>query len=161
MGSAKPKGPHRIATLSDSEPTKRHETRGHSSWFVLCCPGLGYIASECRRWAPASTMGCLDGREVVVELRRRTLVTMCSEGASYRPRHTPSESECEALDSHFTQRMALSCRLAVLDVPHAARTRHMLRASERPNEDGACGQAARRKVAGNSLPDVYRAMHRL
>jgi hypothetical protein len=31
--SATPKGPHRIVMLSDSEPTKRHETRGHSSWF--------------------------------------------------------------------------------------------------------------------------------
>ena len=33
VGSAKPKGPRRIVTLSDSEPTERHETRGHSSWF--------------------------------------------------------------------------------------------------------------------------------
>jgi hypothetical protein len=57
--------------------------------------------------------------------------------------------------------VALGSRLAVSGVPHAARTRHMLRASERPNEDGACGQAARRKVAGNSLPDVYRAMRSL
>ena len=33
VGSAKPKGPHRIVTLSDSEPTRMHENRGHSSWF--------------------------------------------------------------------------------------------------------------------------------
>ena len=38
----------------------------------------------------------------------------------------------------------------------------MLRASERPNEEICdCGQATRRKVAGNSLPDVYRAMRSL
>ena len=106
-------------------------------------------------------MGCLDGREVVVDLRRRTLITKVHRDAFYRPRHTPLESEFEAPDSQFTQREVLSCRLAVSDAPHAARTRHKLRASERPNEDGACGQATRRKVVGNSLPDVYRAMRSL
>ena len=72
-------------------------------------------------------MGRLDGREIVIDLRRR---------ASYKPKHTPLEAELEAPDSQFTQREALSFRLAVSDAPHAARTRHMLRASERPNEDG-------------------------
>ena len=103
-------------------------------------------------------MGCLDGRKVVVELRPRTSVTKVGGGASYRPRHTPLESECEALDSQFTKRVAL---VAVLDAPHAARTRHMLRASQGPDENDTFGLAARRKVAGNSLPGVYRAMRRL
>jgi len=35
VASAKPKGPRRIETLSDSEPTRMHENRGHSSWFDL------------------------------------------------------------------------------------------------------------------------------
>jgi hypothetical protein len=33
VGSANPKGPHQIVTMIDSELTKRHETRGNSSWF--------------------------------------------------------------------------------------------------------------------------------
>ena len=33
VGSAKPKGPHRIVTLIDSEPNRMHENRGHSSWL--------------------------------------------------------------------------------------------------------------------------------
>jgi len=34
----------------------------------------------------------------------------------------------------------------------------MARASQRPNENDTRGQAARRKVAENSLPGVYRAV---
>jgi hypothetical protein len=94
---------------------------------------------------------------MVVELHRRTLATKVHGGASYRPRRTSSESDFKALDSQFTQRVALA---AVPGVPHAVRSRHMLRASQRPNENDAYKQAARRKVAGNSLAGVYRGTRR-
>ena len=94
-------------------------------------------------------MLCLEGQEVVDELHRRTVATKVHGGASYRPRRTPSESEFKALYSQFTQRAALA---TVSGVAYAVRTRNMLRASQRPNENDAYGQAARRKVAGNSLP---------
>ena len=58
----------------------------------------------------------LEGSEIVVELRLRTLTTNVHESASYRPRHTPLESEFRAPDSQFTQRLALA---AVSSVPRA------------------------------------------
>jgi len=79
--SGKPRGPRRIVTLSPLGYTKIGATRRGSA---LCCPRLGYIASECRRLAPESAVLCLEGRKIVIELRRRTLAMKVHGGASYK-----------------------------------------------------------------------------
>ena len=79
-------------------------------------------------------------------------------GTLYIPRHTPSaraESELKAPDVQFTQRVAL---VTTSGVSNAMRIRHMANASQNSNVKGAYGETAHRKVTGNSLPGVYRAV---
>jgi len=128
------------------------------SWFNAVLSRIRLHSLRMSSVSACKHGGCLDGRSSPSSCAVKRWSRRCTGGASYRPRHTPSESLFKTLDSQFKQRVAL---IAVSDVPHAARTRHMLRASQRPNEDGACGQAARLKVARNSLLGVYRAMRRL
>jgi hypothetical protein len=59
VGSVKPKGPHRIVTLSHSEPLRGTKLGATRRGSTLCCPGRGYISSECRQWAPTSTVWML------------------------------------------------------------------------------------------------------
>jgi hypothetical protein len=86
--SAKPEGPHRIGTVNDSEPTKRHETRGLSSWLdvvlsrirlyshrmssVSACKHRGALGrSGGRRQAAPSSVGH-EGAEGTLRIERDT-----------------------------------------------------------------------------------------
>ena len=140
-------------TLRDSEPTKRHETRGHSSWFdvvlsrirlhslrlpsVGACKHHGVLGRPGgRRQAAPSNIGHEGGQE-----------TLRIDRDSH-PRSLSSKLYIVNSRKEWLSALVSSCQAR----PHATRTRHMLRASQRPNEDGACGQAARRKSRRKLTP---------
>ena len=87
--------PHRTVTPSPLGGAKLTATRRGST---LCCPGLGYTSPN----VVGERLQALCGASKVLRSSSscdRTMATKVHSGASFRPRHTPSESKFSQVGS--------------------------------------------------------------